>query len=515
MRHLDFPMTKIIATLGPATDSLEKIKDLIEAGVRVFRVNFSHGSFQDHDKQIANIRKAASDANQYVGILGDLSGPKIRTGEVIPGGVLLKNGQEIRFVKNKIIGGSEGYEFTFSTTYPQFLDEVEPGEKILLDDGNIELRCVDKVGSDDESKLVCKVIEGNLLTTAKGINLPDSDISMPSMTEKDFVCLDYAIEKSLDYLALSFVRSKNDVKLLKNRMMECQARPKGLDVTSGDLGFSTYFNDDYIPIISKIEKPQAIYNLEEIIEESDGIMVARGDLGVEMDLAEVALLQKKIINMCKQHMKPVIVATQMLQSMIVSAVPTRAEVSDVANAIMDGADAVMLSGETAVGKHPVKAVEMMARVAKKTNFFQIENIGLPISFKPYEGQLIRKAAMARGVAMMARDMNAKFIVTWLHSGGSSVFLSQQKLNIPIIACGENKRRLQQLSLLYSISPLYMKQPSSGSKFIAAVNSMLLNNGWAQIGDPIIIVASSPISKKGITNRVILHYVGESVEEEKL
>jgi len=513
MKSDEFLMTKIIATIGPATESFEQIYKLIEAGVRVFRINFSHGSFEDYDMRINNIRKAESETGKFVGILGDLSGPKIRTGKVISGGVQLEKGMTIMFTKQTVLGGSEGNEHTFSTTYPPFIDEVKTDEKILIDDGNIELRCISKEGHGEKTILKCEVVEGNLLTSAKGINLPESELSMPSMTEKDFLCLDYAIEKSLDYLALSFVRSKDDVILLKNKMMERNARPAGLNVTSGDLGFSTDFDNNYIPIISKIEKPQAIDNLEEIIAESDGIMVARGDLGVEMDLAEVALLQKKIINVCKQQMKPVIVATQMLESMIDSSVPTRAEVSDVANAVMDGADAVMLSGETAIGKYPIKAVEMMVRVAKKTNFYQVENSDPSLTISPYKGFLRRKAAMARGVAMMAKDMKAKYIVTWLHSGGSSVFLSQQKMNIPIIACGENRRRLQQLSILYSISPTCMKQPSSGSKFIAAVNEMMLTNGWAQVGDPVIIVASSPITKRGITNRVILHYLGEEVEEE--
>ncbi len=513
MKKQEFLMTKIIATLGPATESVEKIIELIEAGARVFRVNFSHGSFDDHDKSIANIRKAESVTGQFVGILGDLSGPKIRTGKVIPEGVLLKRGEEIRFLKREIIGGEEGNEFSFSTTYPQFIEEVKIGEKILLDDGNIELKTTDKHIDGENTYLACKVMEGNLLTSAKGINLPDSELSMPSMTEKDFICLDYAIENSLDYLALSFVRSGEDVRQLKKSMTELMARPVGLNITGGDLGFSTIYEDNYIPIISKIEKPQAIDNLEEILEESDGIMVARGDLGVEMDLAEVALLQKKIIDMCKKHMKPVIVATQMLQSMINNSVPTRAEVSDVANAILDGADAVMLSGETAVGKYPVQAVKMMSRVARKTNAFLVGEEVVKKCSVVYNGLLRRKVAMARGVAIMANEINAKFIVTWSHSGGSSVFLSQQKLHIPIIACGENKKRLQQMSILYSITPLHMSQPKSGSKFIAAVNDMILINGWAEDGDPIIIVASSPITKKGITNRVILHYLGESIEED--
>ncbi|PLX13424.1 MAG: pyruvate kinase, partial [Marinilabiliales bacterium] len=329
MKKTDFLMTKIIATLGPATDSLEKILELIKAGVRVFRINFSHGSFNDYDKLIDNIRNAEEKSGQFVGILGDLSGPKIRVGKVIPEGVTLKNGQELKFVKKEIIGGSFGFEHSFSTTYPQFIDEVKEGERILLDDGNIQLKCIAKKGLGGDALLLCEVVEGNLLTTAKGINLPDSELSLPSLTEKDYECLEYAIKKSVDYLALSFVRRGEDIRHLKEKMKQANARPKGLGITSGDMGFSTSFEDNYIPIISKIEKPQAIDNLEEILEESDGIMVARGDLGVEMDLAEVALLQKKIINMCRHNMKPVIVATQMLQSMIDNPVPTRAEVSDV------------------------------------------------------------------------------------------------------------------------------------------------------------------------------------------
>ncbi|MAZ93119.1 MAG: pyruvate kinase [Bacteroidales bacterium] len=513
MDKTEFLMTKIIATLGPATESFEKITELIDAGVRVFRINFSHGAFADYDKLIDNIRSAEKHSGNFVGILGDLSGPKIRTGEVISKGVMLENGQQVKFIKKNVVGGSSGCENLFSTTYPPFIDEVKKGEKILLDDGNIELKCIKKGGEGDESFLLCEVVEGNLLTTAKGINLPDSELSLPSITEKDFECIDYAIKKSLDYIALSFVRAGEDVRLLKKTMRDRNARPAGLDITGGDLGFSTSFEDHYIPIISKIEKPQAIDNLEEILEESDGIMVARGDLGVEMDLAEVAILQKKIIHMCKLHMKPVIVATQMLQSMIDNPVPTRAEVSDVANAIMDGSDAVMLSGETAVGKYPVHAVKMMVRVANKTHNYQVDQFGSRGRFIPYEGLLRRKAAMARGVALMAKDMKAKFIITWSHSGGSSVFLSQQKLHIPIIACGENKKRLQQMSILYSILPMHMNQPKSGSKFIAAVDKMILKNEWAEKGDPIIIVASSPITKRGITNRVILHYLGEKIEEE--
>jgi pyruvate kinase len=504
-------MTKIIATLGPATNSVATISQLIKAGARVFRINFSHGEFCDFDEILNNIRQAEKKTETFVAILGDLSGPKIRVGKVVPEGVLLEKGEKIRFVKQKVLGG-EGGEKKFSTTFPSFIDEVQPGQRVLLDDGNIALKCISREGKGEKASLVCEVVEGNLLTSAKGVNLPDTQLSVPSLTEKDRACVKYAVKKGFDFLALSFVREGGNIRDLKTMMTKLHARPSGLDITGGDLGFSTTFeDDDYIPIISKIEKPQAIENLEEIIDESDGVMVARGDLGVEMDLAEVAILQKKITQMCREHGKPVIVATQMLQSMITEAVPTRAEVSDVANAIMDGTDAVMLSGETAVGKHPVEAVTIMERISIKTNHYIETEYGHRGKFVRYEGKLNRKAAMARGVNLMARDIEAKFIVTWMHSGGSTVFLSQQKLQIPIIAFGENITRLRQTSLLYGIRPVYMKQPQSGSKFIANVNAFLLENKLVKKGDPIIIVASSPITKRGITNRVMIHYAGEEAD----
>ncbi len=508
MKISDFLMTKIIATLGPATNSVEIISKLIEAGARVFRINFSHGSFDEFDEMLDNIRKAEKKTRTYVAILGDLSGPKIRVGKVVPEGVLLGKGDEIVFVKQTVVGG-EGGENMFSTTYSPFIDEVKPGQRILLDDGNIELKCLSRKGKGEKASLLCKVVEGNLLTSAKGVNLPDTELSVPSLTEKDHRCVEYAVHKSFDFLALSFVREGKNIRELKAIMTKLRARPTGLDITGGDLGFSTtYEDDDYIPVISKIEKPQAIDNLEEILDETDAVMVARGDLGVEMDLAEVAILQKKITQMCRERGKPVIVATQMLQSMITEAVPTRAEVSDVANAIMDGTDAIMLSGETAVGKHPVQAVKMMERIALKTNSYIASEFVTRGKFMKYEGKLNRKAAMARGVDMMARDIQAKFIITWMHSGGSTVFLSQQKTQTPIIAFGENITRLRQTSLLYGIQPIYMKQPKSGSKFVADVNTFLLENKLAKKGDPLIIVASSPITKRGITNRMMIHYVGE-------
>lgn len=512
MLKSNFPMTKIIATLGPATSSVKIIERLIREGARVFRINFSHGTFDEFDQLIKNIREASKNTGAYVGILGDLSGPKIRVGKVIPEGVVLKKNMEVHFIKTEITGGSQSFGMTFSTTCPEMINEVKPGEKILLDDGNIELKALTVEGRGKKATLTCKVMVGGLLTSSKGINLPHTNLSLPSMTEKDFKCAKYAVEKKLDFLALSFVRTAKDISVLKNYLENLHARPKGLNKTRGNPGFTTTYDDNYIPVISKIEKPQAIDNLDEIVIESDGIMVARGDLGVEMDLAEVAILQKDIIKMCKKHMKPVIVATQMLQSMIHEPVPTRAEVSDVANAIMDGADAVMLSGETAVGEYPAKAVKMMHRIAKNTHIYLKSERDTHGLFMPYEGLLNRKATMARGVKMMTRDIQAKYIITWMHSGGSTVFLSQQHMEVPIIACGENTILLQQLSLLHGVYPVFMKQPLSGSQFIAAVNKMLIDHKWAKDGDPVIVVASSPITHRGITNRLVIHSVGEQIKE---
>ena len=268
---------------------------------------------------------------------------------------------------------------------------------------------------------------------------------------------------------------------------------------------------NYIPIISKIEKPQAIDNLQEIINETDGIMVARGDLGVEMDIAEVAVLQKKIVRMCQEHGRPVIVATQMLESMIHSPVPTRAEVSDVANAILDGVDAVMLSGETAVGKYPIEAVRMMKRVASKTNQF-IKEHGFHTGARINQLFMNRATAIADGVRTIVEDIEPKFLVIWTNLGGSAVNLSQQRTSVPIIAFSDDEKRLRQLSLLYSIKPVFMKEPRSGSKFIDSIDTVLIKNKWAKKDDSIVIVSPDPINKPGITNRIVIHYVGESVEE---
>jgi len=505
-----FSLTKIIATLGPATSDPETLTSLIENGARVFRVNFSHGNFEEYREMIRNVRETSKMLGVYTALLGDLSGPKIRVGEIPGNGIFLKPGMRVRFCDEESLHASSGTDavICFTTSYPPFTREVKPGQRVLLDDGNLLLHCESSSGTD----VICRVVNGGLVTTHKGINLPDTELSIPALTQKDYRCIDFAVEQGFDFLALSFVRQGEDVKLLKQRLTELKARPGVswpgpsanpiIPPTAKDF-------EGFIPVISKIEKPQAIDHLISILEESDGIMVARGDLGVEMDLAEVAVHQKNIIRLCRQYGKPVIVATQMLQSMIESPVPTRAEVSDVANAIFDGADAVMLSGETAVGKYPVDTVKMMNRIARKANDYIRSLDSHPlIPFKPIE-EHNRSAAIAHGVITMVRDVDARLIIVWSQFGGATLFLSQHKLPVPIVSFSNNERTLRQHSLLYGVHPVYMEMPSSGSRFIENVDHLILKNAWARKGEPIVIALGEPIHRVGITNRVVVHYVGES------
>ncbi len=509
----DFRLTKIIATLGPASGSPEVIRQLIANGVRVFRINFSHGEFSDHDPLIDNVRKAEKETGVHVAILGDLSGPKIRVGRVIEEGVMLKEGEQCQFVKGEVVTGTAGFEKTFSSTFPAFIEEVRTGEKILLDDGNVELKVISREGSGKNTLLRCEVVVGGSVTSSKGINLPDSDLSVDALTEKDVRCVHYAVEKKMDYLALSFVRRAEDLRKLKKLLVTLEARPRDIEAIPvfASSVFPPVSINNLIPVICKIEKPQAIKNLEEILEETDGVMVARGDLGVEMDLAEVALLQKKIVHLCKEYGKPVIVATQMLQSMIDAPVPTRAEVSDIANAIFDGADALMLSGETAMGRYPVQAAAMMSKVSDRTNDF-IREHGIQTGaavIKPEHSR--RTLAIAEGVKRIADQVKPRFIVVWTNWGGSAIYLSQLRLPVPILAFTSGKKRLRLLTLLFGVKPIYLEQPVSGSSFIRAVDKLLLKRKWASRHDPIIVVSGDPITRTGLANRIVVHYVGEGTE----
>lgn len=507
-------MTKIIATLGPASASVETILQLIEEGARGFRINFSHGAFEEHERILKNVRRAGEQAGVPVAVIGDLSGPKIRVGKVAEGGVRLAAGMKVAFQKEPVVAGEPAAgEIIFSTTYPNLVEEVKPGQQVLLDDGSVRLLCVDKTGKGGKAKLICEARNGGLITSGKGINLPDTELSLPALTEKDHHCIRFAAEKGFDFLAQSFVRNGEDVRLLKDRLRDLGVRPtRPRSRKKRDLQFAIISREfrEFIPVISKIEKPQAVANLEEIIEETDAVMVARGDLGVEMDLAEVAVLQKRIIGLCHDYGMPVIVATQMLQSMIESPVPTRAEVSDVANAIFDGVDAVMLSGETAVGKWPVETVRMMNRIAAKTN--QYLRSRAVDSATPRKLQVLkqRTPALAHGVKTIVRDIDARLIVVWSSMGGAAIFLSQQRMPRPIIAFNANPEILRRMALLYALTPVFMEQPSSTAQFLKQVDELLLEKKWASRNDPVVFVLAQPIQQTGIANEICIHYVGESL-----
>jgi pyruvate kinase len=511
----NFVLTKIVATLGPASGDPDLIFHLIETGVRVFRVNFSHGTFDQFEQLLRNVREAASRTERYIGVLGDLSGPKIRVGKVTDGGVLLANGSGVELSATEAVttppdGGAPVH---FGVTQPEFLREVQAGQRILLDDGQVELRCVKAATADADARLACEVVHGGRITSGKGINLPDTDLTLPSLTDWDRQCVDFAVQAGFDFLALSFVRRADDVRELKHRLRELGARP-AQPVKSGKAGnqlFSVFGGGyrDFIPVVSKIEKPQALEHLDEIVDESDVIMVARGDLGVEMDIAEVPVAQKKIIRTCHHHGKPTIVATQMLQSMIDAPVPTRAEATDVANAIFDGADAVMLSGETAVGRYPLEAVRTMRRIARHTNEFRFaEKLSFEAPARPRESKY-RTAALAHGVQAIVQDLDAKLIVLWSQLGGGASYLAQHKLPVPIISFSSSSAALRRMSVLYGVVPRFMERPEGSAEFVAAVDAMLLENEWLAPGEPVVMVMGEPFGQEGLTNKIRVHYVGEA------
>ena len=461
----DFRLTKIIATLGPASAAPETVARLITEGVSVFRINFSHGTFEEFEILLATVRHASEQTGRPVAVLGDLSGPKIRVGQVVDGGVTLKDGARVEFCKPAVVTGTaetvSADHTVFSTTYPGFIEEVEPGHRVLIDDGQIRLRCLERRGDGEEQRLICEVVHGGLATTHKGVNLPDTDLSVPALTERDQRCAKFAVEHGFDFLALSFVRSADDVRQLKQQLAEP------------------------IPIIAKIEKPQAIDDLEAIVEVSAGVMVARGDLGVEIELAEVPVLQKRIVGLCRNRGKPVIIATQMLQTMIDSPTPTRAEVSDVANAIFDGVDAVMLSGETAVGKWPVESVQVMRRIERTTSRYLLENDDRQTALRKRRGSNDRAAALAHGVHMIVHEVEAKLVAVWTAAGGGPIHLSQTRLPRPIVAFSDNHRALRRMTMMYGIRPIYSRKPASTAEFVAQVDRVLREHGWAAEGDPVV------------------------------
>ncbi len=499
-------LTKIVATLGPASNDVETMVHLIEEGVRVFRVNFSHGTLDEFGEAIANIRKASKITGRYIGALGDLSGPKLRVGQVIDGGIELNAGDAVQLTSETVVAG-ESDDLIFSVNQPALITEVRPGERVLINDGAVSLRCA-APAAENGGLLQCEVLHGGLVTSAKGVNLPDTQLSLPSLTDWDLRCVDFAVEAGFDFLALSFVRSAADVIELKERLRDLGARPASKPETNSQSSSYGRGSESFIPIVSKIEKPQALEDLDAIVEETDVVMVARGDLGVEMELEQVPICQKQIIRACHHHGKPVIVATQMLQTMIEAPIPTRAEAGDVANAIFEGSDAVMLSGETAVGAYPVEAVRTMRRIARRTNEFRkTEGLNFDPPQSPRHSRY-RTAALAAGVKAIVQEIDAKLVIMWSQTGGGASYLSQNKLAVPIIAYSSSAETLRRLSVLYGVAPRFMAKPENTAEFVNEIDAMLIENRWAAEGDAVVLVLGEPIGQPGLTNKIRVHYVGD-------
>lgn len=492
-------LAKIVATIGPASDSPEMVSKLIQAGVAVFRLNFSHGTLADHERRVSVIRATAANLRQPIAILGDLQGPKIRVG-TLDAPITLEPGQEVVFVCSGSPPKIGHTAAMLPSDYAGLATEVAPGHRVLINDGAVRLLALGREKTDPESILRCRVTLGGVVSSRKGINLPDSDVRAGAITEQDWRHVEWAVAHGLDFLALSFVRTPDEVLELRKALRNMCPMDHSQDAPGAGA---------MIPVIAKIEKPQALDHLDAIVDAADGVMVARGDLGVEMDLAEVPLVQKRIIAACDAWGKPCIVATQMLETMIENASPTRAEVSDVANAILDGADAVMLSAETATGKHPDLAVEMMRRIAAAAERDAAARADRPSPAARLMKSRYRTAALAHGAWHVAHDVAAKLVVCWSQEGGTARYLSQTGLAVPIVAYSSDQRQVRRMALLRGVTARHTQPPASGTlaEWNEAVEHDLLALGWVQHGDPIILVAGKPLGVKGATSSLAIHYTG--------
>jgi pyruvate kinase len=471
-------LTKIVATLGPATDTPEQIRRLIDAGVDVFRLNASHGTQEEHGNRIRWVRQIAADMGVHSGILLDLQGPKIRLGTFRDGGCRLEEGGRFLLTVEPVDGTCE----RASTTYKDFLRDLKTGNRILLADGTVELRAVEKTATD----VVCEVIRGGRISDRQGINLPGVDVSAASLSKKDISDLRFGLEAGVDMVALSFVRKRDDVLRLRVYLEEA---------------------DSHISIIAKIEKPEAWQNLDAILEETDGVMVARGDLGVEMALERVPFVQKSIIERARKHGKFVITATQMLESMISAAVPTRAEVSDVANAIYDGTDAVMLSGETSKGKYPVEAASMMGRIAMEAED-SVRHKGFR-ELARREGSTPSYAETMADVAYRCASLQgAVAIVVFTASGSSARLVAKYRPPVPIYAFTHSAAVARQLSVIYGIIPMLVPNPADTDEMVKVIDHILLGQSLVRPRDNVVFMAGQPIGHPGTTNFVKLHRMGE-------
>jgi pyruvate kinase len=470
------PRAKIVCTLGPATSTPESIQALVQAGMNVARLNLSHGSHEDHEKLYRMVRDASDESGRAVGILADLQGPKIRLGSFGTGPVQLAKGDEFTVTTRKVVGDAS----ICSTTYDGLPGDVRVGDEILIDDGNVRLRATE-VGDTD---VRTTVQVGGRVSDGKGINLPGVAVSVPALSEKDVEDLRWALHLRTDMVALSFVRAAQDVVDVRRIMDE---------------------EREWVPVIAKIEKPQAIDQIEEIITAFDGVMVARGDLGVEMPLEVVPFLQKRVVELARRNAKPVVVATQMLESMISSPRPTRAEASDVANAVLDGADAVMLSGETSVGAYPIESVRTMARIIESTEDHGLARMAA-IDWQPHtRGGIIAKAA-----AEVAERVGAKFLVAFSQSGDTARRLARYRSAVPVLAFTPEPVVRSQLAMTWGIETFLFERVEHTDEMVMQVDGALLDIGRCDIGEQVVIVAGSPPGIPGSTNALRIHRMGDAI-----
>ena len=467
---------KIVCTMGPAVEAPDRVKLLIEAGMNMARLNLSHGSYEEHQARLDAVRSAAKAANVPVAILVDLQGPKIRLGRFADGPHELARGDIFTITTDDIQGTKE----RVSTTFKELPKDCKPGDRLLIDDGKVTVEVIEVKGND----VVTKCIEPGAVSNNKGINLPGVAVSVPALSEKDIEDLRWGLKAGADYIALSFVRNAADIKDVHKIMDEVGIR---------------------LPVIAKIEKPQAVANLEEIVEAFDGIMVARGDLGVELPIEEVPLVQKRCVALARAAAKPVIVATQMLDSMITNSSPTRAEATDCANAVLDGADALMLSGETSVGEFAIESVKTMARIIVHTEMKALDRIA-KLDAKPST----KSGAITKAATEVGNIVNAKYLVAFTESGESARRMAMFRNEIPILALTPVQGTFNRLALSWGVEPGIVAPVSHTDDMVKQVDQWLISHGEAQVGDTVVIVAGAPPGIPGSTNALRVHVIGDAV-----
>jgi pyruvate kinase len=474
MNH--FNRTKIVATMGPATADIKVLESMFEQGLDICRINFSHGDYDAVLDNVKNIHALNKKLNRHVGILADLQGPKLRIGVVKNNLAVLVAGKTITITTKEC----EGDESRIYITYPQFPQDVKVGETVLIDDGKLHLKVIDTNLKDE---VRCEILVGGNLTSKKGVNLPNTKISLPCLTIKDIRDLEFALEQDFDWIGLSFVRSVTDIVELKDIIKHKQKRAR---------------------VIAKIEKPEAIKDIDRIIDVTDGIMVARGDLGVELPMEQVPLLQKMIVQKCVQVGKPVIIATQMMESMITSYTPTRAEVNDVANAVMDGADAVMLSAETSVGKYPIKVIEMMRRII--TQVEESDTIYYKENNPHVKTITYITDSICYNACSLAHHANAQAIISMTNSGYTALKLSSHRPKAHLFIFTDNQTLLTTLSLVWGIRGFYYNKYESTDETIKDLKLFIKEQGFVKDDDLVINIASMPMKEKGRTNMLKLSYI---------